>query len=75
MSTANQENRQADIEMLSPLNRSSEVIGELKLPKKVTLCDATIREGRRARRRASAFDRLSGNSEEYAHADHRGASP
>lgn len=42
---AKQDKWQADVEMLSPLNRSSEVIGELNIRPKITLCDATIREG------------------------------
>lgn len=34
-----------DIEMLSPLNLSPEVLGSFNVPKKITLVDATIREG------------------------------
>lgn len=36
---------QEDIKKLSPYNRDPGVIGALNLPKKITLCDATIREG------------------------------
>ena len=41
----NRENYKTDIELLSPLNQSPEVLGSFSVPKKITLVDATIREG------------------------------
>lgn len=36
---------QPDIDMLSPLNLAPEALGSFNIPKKITLVDATIREG------------------------------
>lgn len=41
----NRESYKADIEMLSPLNTAQDVLGSFHIPKKITLVDATIREG------------------------------
>ena len=43
--SVNKECYQADVEMLSPLNRDPEVLRSFNVPKKITLVDATIREG------------------------------
>ena len=43
--TVNKEPWQDDIEMLSPFNRDPDVLGSFTVPQKITLVDATIREG------------------------------
>lgn len=41
----NKDQLKQDVEMLSHFNRDQEIIGDLRIPEKITLVDATIREG------------------------------